>query len=183
MFWLGMKEHVNHFTSAALLHFLKRHHFQIVKLTHSFQPMKGNKNYPSLMLLAKKSFDDVFLNSDLCDYTSFLRFFKSDVAHMRKLAAEIVGTDPEHPICFWGIGLEFFALYGYLSPLLRGRTLRFVDRNSGKLAMTIDGIPVTSPEDSPIEGQLVCCSYMSEKAIRQEALALGWPASAIRSMD
>jgi ubiquinone/menaquinone biosynthesis C-methylase UbiE len=183
MFWLGMKEHVNHFTSAALLHFLKRHHFQIVKFTHSSQPMKGNKKYPSLMLLAKKSSEDVFINLDEEDYTSFPWFFKSDVAHMRKLAEGIVGMDPEHPICFWGIGLEFFALYGYLSPLLHGRTVRFVDRNSGKLAMTIDGIPVTSPEDSPIEGQLVCCSYMSEKVIRQEALALGWPASAIRSMD
>ena len=182
MFWLGMKEHVNHFTAAALLHYLKRNGFDLVELTHSAQPMRGEKKYPSLMLLAIKSLDDVLFEIDQGDYTSFPNDLKCEVASMHRLATDIANVRSEEPICFWGIGLEFFALYGFLAPMLAGRTMRFVDRNPGKIGLTVDGIPIEFPENVPIEGLLVCCSYMSGSRIREEALAIGWPENSIRCL-
>jgi SAM-dependent methyltransferase len=182
LFWLGMKEHVNHFTPAALRHFLGRNGFEIVDLIRSAQPMKGGKCYPSLMLLAKQKAVciDVFIQQS--DYSVFPAHFRSEVDKMRRVSVDIANLSSVEPICFWGIGLEFFALYGLISSLLADRKLRLVDRNHGKLGMTIDGLSVDAPDSVPIEGTLVCCSYMADSKIRCEALALGWPENAIRSL-
>lgn len=181
MFWLGMKEHVNHFTPASLQHYFRRNGFVLAELTSSVQPMKGEKHYPSLMLLAKKAMDPVTIFIEPGDYTRFPKDFKSEVVTMKRLAT-VIANESSGPVCFWGVGLEFLALYGYLAPMLSGRKLRLVDRNPAKIGMTVDGVPVEVPESVPIDGRLVCCSYMAGSKIREEALELGWPAKAIRCL-
>lgn len=177
MFWLAMKEHVNHFTPRALRHFLRRNGFATVDVLHSRQPMKGDKQYPSLLLCARK---EAAADTDaaVADGPDFPAVFRCDTAIMQRYAREIA-ADPSEPLCFWGIGLEFFALYGYAAPLLAGRQVRLLDRNQTKLGLTVDGRPVEAPEAAAGEGRLICCSYMAGPEIREQAMALGWQAESI----
>jgi SAM-dependent methyltransferase len=177
MFWLGMKEHVNHFTPAALAATLARAGFTLAAIDRSAQPMKGGKAYPSLLALARKG---TAVPGDLDKGGDFAAQFASDIATMRQVAAEIA-ADPG-PLSLWGIGLEFFALYGYLAPLLDGRAIRLLDRNPSKQGLTVDGRSVEDPSGVPVEGRLVCCSYMAAPQIVEQALVLGWKREAIRCL-
>lgn len=177
MFWLGMKEHINHFSLASLQHFLHRNGCAIIDVVRSNLPMKSGKYYPSLLLLARKARGiENTVNSKI--WTGFLENFQREVTLMQCLA-EKIATISVGDLCFWGIGLEFFVLYGYLAPLLVGRSIRLADRNPVKHGLTVDSIPVEPPELIPVSGQLVCCSYMAGQQIREQAMALGWPSEAI----
>ncbi|MFO7481455.1 class I SAM-dependent methyltransferase [Oceanibaculum nanhaiense] len=178
MFWLAMKEHVNHFTPAALGAALARNGFSIVAIDRSSQPMKGGKGYPSLLVLARKG---AAAPCGVDKGGDFAAQFASDTSRMRQAAAEIAAS-PAGPLCFWGIGLEFFALYGYLAPLLDGRDIRLLDRNPAKQGLTVDGRPVEDPSAVPAEGTLICCSYMAAPQIVEQAMALGWKRGAIRCL-
>ncbi|MDM7947750.1 MAG: class I SAM-dependent methyltransferase [Oceanibaculum nanhaiense] len=178
MFWLGMKEHVNHFTPAALARALARNGFALAAIDRSNQPMKGGAAYPSLLALARKGAAE---SGGVDKGGDFAAQFASDTGRMRQAAAEIAAC-PAGPLCFWGIGLEFFALYGYLAPLLDGRDIRLLDRNPAKQGLTVDGRPVADPSSVPAEGRLVCCSYMAAPQIVEQAMALGWKREAVRCL-
>lgn len=178
MFWLAMKEHVNHFTPAALGAALARNGFGIAAIDRSSQPMKGGKGYPSLLVLARKG---AGVSAELDKGEGFATQFAADTGAMRQAAAEIAAS-PAGPLCFWGIGLEFFALHGYLAPLLDGREVRLLDRNPSKQGLTVDGVLVEDPSGVPAEGTLICCSYMAAPQIVGQALALGWKREAIRCL-
>lgn len=178
MFWLAMKEHVNHFTPAALGAALARNGFALAAIDRSNQPMKGGKAYPSLLAQARKG---AGVSADLDKGDAFAAQFAADTGAMRQAAAEIAAS-PSGPLCFWGIGLEFFALQGYLAPLLGGREVRLFDRNPSKQGLTVDGRPVEDPSGVPAEGTLICCSYMAAPQIVGQALALGWKREAIRCL-
>jgi SAM-dependent methyltransferase len=182
MFWLGLKEHVNHFSPAALASALARNGFRLNVVDRSAQPMKGGKAYPSLLALATKDATDSGKLGESFDRgEGFATGFASHTDKMQQIAAEIAACAPG-PVAFWGIGLEFFALYGYLAPLLDGREMRFLDSNPFKQGLKVDGRPVADPSTAPIEGTLVCCSYMAAPQIVEQALALGWKHEAIRCL-
>lgn len=180
MFWLGMKEHVNHYSLASLQHFLHRGGCAIVDVIRSSLPMKSGKHYPSLLLLARRTreIENAVSGVDSGIGADFSENFQREVAAMQRLA-EKIATTSVGDLCFWGIGLEFFALYGYLAPLLADRSVRLADRNPVKHGLTVDGRPVEPPEWMPVSGRLVCCSYMAGQQIREQAMALGWPSEAI----
>ena len=183
MFWLALKEHVNHFSPAALAKTLARNGFVLTATDRSAQPMKGDTAYPSLIALATKTAADLGEDCETFDKGSeFAAGFAGDIGRMRHVAAEIA-AGPPGPISFWGIGLEFFALYGYLAPLLSGREVRLFDSNPSKQGLTVDGRTVVGPSDAPVEGTLVCCSYMAAAQIVEAALALGWQREAIRCLQ
>ncbi|MGV1006773.1 MAG: class I SAM-dependent methyltransferase [Candidatus Nanopelagicales bacterium] len=184
MFWLALKEHVNHFSPSALAKVLARNGFALTAIDRSAQPMKGDNAYPSLLALATRGvFDlDDGGGTPLDNGAEFAEAFAEDTSEMRRIADEIA-AGPPGPIAFWGIGQEFFALYGYLAPLLGGREVRLMDSNPSKQGLTVDGRLVVGPPAVPVEGTLVCCSYMAAPQIIEHALALGWEREAIRCLS
>ena len=182
MFWLALKEHLNHFSPAALVRVLVRNGFEVVAVDRTAQPMKGDTAYPSLLALAKKRVAGSGEDAKHFDLDGdFSAGFAHDTQRMRQFAEEVAAL-PAGPIAFWGMGLEFFALYGYLAPLLKGRQVRFMDSNPSKQILTVDGNPVMDPAAAPVEGELVCCSYMAAAQIIEQAVALGWDRRAIKSL-
>lgn len=172
MFWLGMKEHVNHFTCSSLVRFLKKAGFNIQDVIRANLPMKGEKNYPSLLLVAKKKSDTSILVQQFSK--TFECNFINEIEKIKRFSSKLAEHCDIETINFWGIGLEFFTVYAYLSPMIDIKNIRLMDNNIIKQKGFVDGIVIENPSIVSKTGILLCCSYMVEKDIKKEALCLGW---------
>lgn len=174
MFWLAMKEHVNHFCITSLAVTLARSGFQIQACSQSNQPMKGNKHYPSLLVYAKKkravAEPGIRREKKIKD---FPLYFSQDTQRMLAIAEKIRVKIGSGSIAFWGIGLEFFALYGYLFPLFSD-SLSLIDSNSAKAGLTVDGNVVRPFSEINVDGTILVCSYMAASKIADQACSYGW---------
>lgn len=184
MFWFGMKEHVSHFSLCSLERLLSRAGFSIVAVHRSRLPMKAGMAYPSLILIARKAVHEPSGAEISYDKNShFVDFFTLEVERIRQVAIRIAAESSTGPICFWGIGLEFFALYGHLALTLVDRAVHLVDVNPAKQGLRVDGVTVEAPEGVPARGRLICCSYMSRETIARRAVELGWDRAEIRCLS
>lgn len=183
MFWLGMKEHVNHFSLTALSATLSRSGFGIQACSRSNQPMKGDKHYPSLLVSAKKkaSIPTVDLSPLAKNNSKFPEHFLRETQRMQEIADSIGADAGTKSLTFWGIGLEFFALYGYLAPLLAGG-ITLVDSNAAKQGLKVDGNTVYVPSSGNFDNFVYVCSYMVAEEIMENAALLGWPSNSIDSL-
>lgn len=182
MFWLAMKEHVNHFCLTSIAVILARSGFQIQSFSHSNQLMKGNQHYPSLLVYAKK--ERVVTEPGIRreqKISDFPLSFGRDTQRMQAIAEKIRVKVGSGPIVFWGIGLEFFALYGYLAPLL-SNSFSLIDSNSAKTGLTVDGNAVSSFSEINIDGTVLVCSYMVASEIKDQACSHGWPLESVKTV-
>jgi len=175
MFWLSMKEHVNHFSPVAIGKILARNGYGIVAIDRSSQLMKGNKCYPSLLLHARRGAETLV---PLEMSNDFVKQFSDETLKMR-VTARMIAEFEQTPLVFWGIGLEFFSLYSYIAPLLQGKEIKLLDSNPAKQSLTVDGITVNDPSFVPAAGTLICCSYMAKHQILEQAISLGWKRESI----
>jgi len=200
MYWLGLQEHVNHFSMTSLTYFLANNGFEMTKCVRTTLPMKGEMSYPSLLISARKLVSAqphpaLTLKVDAAvvptvDSSSahalkqgniFTAFFEEEKDKMQRMKERIL--DLKEPFVFWGIGLEFFALWATLGKDLAKRKVFLVDRNDAKIGLSVDGIPIENPNCvSPI-GNLICSAYISVASIKLEAKKLGWSDDAIHEMQ
>ena len=174
MFWAGMKEHVNHFSFASLAHLCERNGFGVAAVSRSFQPMKSGQAYPSLLLLATKGAKTAVGNHS--EIHRIRNYFVRELDAAKWVAARVAQSVAKvDQVTFWGIGVEFFALYPFFMSQLVGRRLRLIDSNPAKVGQTVDGISVSHPDLVTTDGVLVCCSYMSSREIVAAAIRKGWP--------
>lgn len=182
MFWLAMKEHVNHFCLTSLAITLARNGFQLQAYSQSNQPMKGNQHYPSLLVYAKKK--NFVAESKIRrkqKISDFPLSFALDTQRMQVIAENIRLKVGSSSIAFWGIGLEFFALYGYLAPLL-SNSFSLIDSNSAKTGLAVDGNPVKSFSKIDIDRTVLVCSYMVASEIKDQACSHGCSPESVKTM-
>jgi hypothetical protein len=183
-----------------LTYFLANNGFEMTKCVRTTLPMKGEMSYPSLLISARKLVSAqphpaLTLKVDAAvvptvDSSSahalkqgniFTAFFEEEKDKMQRMKERIL--DLKEPFVFWGIGLEFFALWATLGKDLAKRKVFLVDRNDAKIGLSVDGIPIENPNCvSPI-GNLICSAYISVASIKLEAKKLGWSDDAIHEMQ
>jgi SAM-dependent methyltransferase len=173
-FWLGMKEHVNHFTSMALQIACKRHGLEVVAFHRTLMPMKGNTNYPSLVAILYKTPIARVSDEDSVDPFAVGQYLRREIEFTNHLVNNIRRFSAEYDnIVFWGISLEFFNIYAN-GGVDMSKPVTLVDSNMGKQGKKVSGIEVIAPDCVRPSGGLVCCSYLSRESIMSAAEKLGW---------
>jgi len=173
-FWLAIKEHVNHFTPGSLEKIFSRCGFNISSVHRTTLPMKSGFPFPSLIIVASKA--DSYrapLQDSHAIYAMKSYVEKESISMQEELNNLTAFMNKYKKICFWGIGLEFFNLVAHGVMERCYANVKLFDANDKKHGMKIDGRIVQAPPLSP-SGGLVCCSFMSNTAIRNAAMKIGW---------
>lgn len=174
LFWLAMKEHINHFTPSALSHACIKHGLNVVEIRQELMPMRSEKCYPSLIVVAQNGGEHE-LPDRIFDVRAIPDYIDDEMKRFEKILASFDQfVDRYQKISFWGMGLEFFNLIAHCDGKLNGRTICLLDSNPGKQGYSVNGVHVISPQDAATEGGLICCSYFSTEAIVNDAIRLGW---------
>lgn len=177
LFWMAMKEHINHFATQSLYQLLKQHGLHVTAVYHSLLPMKNDKKYPSLSLIVKKTEEtspDVFLEYKQ-DRISTM-FHKEYERLIGQIEGMVSFIDDSGSVSFWGIGLEFLLLYPHIRQHVEVKNIILIDINKAKQGLSIDGIQIVDPSQATTNGVLICCSFMSNPSIKKAAIDLGWEA-------
>jgi len=181
LFWLAMKEHVNHFTPRALSYACLRHGLDVVEIRQELMPMKSGKYYPSLIIVAqKKEGECAFPEHIFPDHEAIPDYIKNEMKRFQNIQINFEKfIDKYQRISFWGIGLEFFNLIVHNEEKLKKLKIYLLDSNTSKQGYSVNGIYVISPQDAAVDGGLICCSYFSTDSIMNDAFKLGWKKSDI----
>lgn len=174
-FWFSIREHIHHFTAAALVAALHVCGFSVVRVSRQILPTP-EFSYPSLMVLASKGEQPGRhappAAADVADFAVASR------RALERQAAEIAALAGKRTLTFWGCSAELFSLL----PLLDARNIRLCDASARKQAASYRGMPIADPASLPVEGILVVAPYLHAAAIRSAALRLGWPEAAIHTL-
>lgn len=183
MYWLGISEHVNHFSAPALYGLLQRNGFGVRRGASMQFPIRSVKKYASLVVVAER--DGATHSEGVPTGRQSLReHLAAESAAMARLVNRLeLSVSGFREVTFWGIGLEFFVLLGHASAFLRGKTVHLVDSNPAKQGRTVKGLPVGAPHDAAPHGCLVCASFLSGDVIRESAIAAGWPEDAVFELN
>jgi hypothetical protein len=176
LFWVAMKEHINHFTPAALGQACAKHGLNILEVRQELMPMRSEKCYPSLILVVQK-----VVTAKLPAYTlntsAIPNYIHDEVNRFDSILTSFSHfVDGYERITFWGIGLEFFNILAHCSDRFNEQIFSLVDSNPGKQGHVINSVRVIAPHEATIDGRLICCSYFSTDSITKSALGLGWKA-------
>ncbi len=175
LFWMAMKEHINHFTPLSLSSLLKQHGLHISEVYHSLLPMKNGMKYPSLSVIVRKSgvAGQVVTSENIQERISAI--FHKDC---KRLLGQVEGIvdfiGNSKAVSFWGIGLEFFLLYPHIYRYIQARNINLIDINKAKQGLFVDSLQVADPSQVDPSGVLICCSFMSNPSIKSAAVKLGW---------
>jgi 2-polyprenyl-3-methyl-5-hydroxy-6-metoxy-1,4-benzoquinol methylase len=172
-FWIGIREHVYHFSARALIAALKRHGFTIVTVQRTMAPTP-DFDYPSLILLAKHGgAGDEF---DCAPGTDIAPFVRSSRKALLKQAEQIIALAGNHsPITFWGCSTELWSLL----PLLGNLDFRLCDASHVKQQCRYQGRRIHDPNHIKPEGILIVAPYLHADSIEQAAIVHGWAKEAI----
>ncbi len=171
-FWIGIREHVNHFSPKAVCVALQRQGFEVVSVERAMVPTP-EFSYPSLVVLARKggSGGTEFRSSG--EIASFItgsqQGLKNQAGTVRAIAAE------HGAITFWGCSAELFSLL----PLIGDLRFSICDSSGIKQQCRYRKSRIMGPSEVPKEGALVIAPYLHGDAIEKAALELGWPEGAI----
>lgn len=174
-FWFSIREHVNHFTAAALASAMRRRGFSVVTVSRQVLPTP-EFSYPSLMLLATRADGPVTAVEMAGDVAGFA--LESNGA-LERQAREIAALAEGGSLTVWGCSAELFSLL----PLLNLDRVRLCDASPLKQAARYKGLPIGRPADMPVEGMLVVAPYLHRNAIGKAARELGWPERAIYLLE
>lgn len=179
-FWLGTKEHVNHFSPDALGCLLNRHGMAIHAVHRTQFPMKGGAFYPSLIVVARATKGSaasfVPAQNELDWFQQHMRWELAFAAKTRNNIHAFLSGKPDAAI--WGIGFEFFNLISTDALKITADTILF-DSNVAKQALTIEGCRIRPPCDIGRQMPLLCTSQMSWQPILEQALRLGFERDSI----
>jgi ubiquinone/menaquinone biosynthesis C-methylase UbiE len=172
-FWISIREHVNHFSVCAISQALRRNGFSVIRINRGLLPTPEFE-YPSLMILAKKSKgNDDLGNCKGQDIASYVK--KSHKELINQVNFVLALHRKFSSITFWGCSAELFSLL----PLLDIKDFTLCDSNKLKQESNYQGIPIQDPKTVQITGALIIAPYLYADAIEIDARKLGWPNNAI----
>lgn len=177
-YWIGMREHVNHFTPASLCSILNRHGVVIQSVHRRQLPMKGGSFYPSLIVLGEiiknRKVREVLIESESPDWFSDHIESETRFAERTKSNLEAFCCG-DNDLIVWGVGLEFFNLLA-LEVLSVNNDSILLDSNLAKQERTVAGCQILDPRKVCCESgkRLLCTSSMSWQQVVQQACSLGF---------
>jgi len=172
-FWLGIREHIYHFSAQSLIASLQRHGFAVSSIRREMLPTPEFE-YPSLMLVAKKEQSTTQMDySKTADIASFVT---SSQQALFKQAKQIRTLQKQYgALTFWGCSSELFSLL----PLLADLEFNLCDASKLKQQSLYQGQTIFDPGQVKIEGLLVVAPYLCADVIEQAAINLGWNKNSI----
>lgn len=176
-FWIGIREHVNHFSPLSLAHALRRNGLQVRDTVRGTLPTPEFV-YPSLMILAQKTASpaepDMPRTGDL---ESFIKDSHATLRHQAEIVSTIIARYER--TVFWGCSAQLFSLL----PLLDLTQATLCDSSKVKQKSSYRGMPIVAPETVEPKGALIIAPYLHRGAIRRAALAIGWNEADIFSLE
>lgn len=148
----SIREHINHFDVHHLKTMFKIAGFDCIRCKQQLASYNSSFVFPTIAGLFKKTAGnlpswpfEIDCNNELL--TSFKEYMKNNeivLNSTRKLVREIARSGK--PVYIWGIGLEFFGLYG-MAGLKRCNVKKLIDKNHHKQSRQVDGLEVVGPEE------------------------------------
>jgi SAM-dependent methyltransferase len=184
-FWVGMKEHVNHFTPTTLREVLGRHGLRVTSMRQTRQRIFGEFHYPSLSAVcsndaAHPHTPEAF---DADGVRSFVDHVRAETARSEERAVGLRALlRSGRPVSCWGISQEFFNLrrFADLDPM---RLCALYDRSALKAKLTVAGLPIAHPDGIPMDSSeltLVLTSAFHGPAMERELIRRGFRGSVHR---
>ncbi|MEA2019850.1 MAG: class I SAM-dependent methyltransferase [Campylobacterota bacterium] len=167
-FWFGIREHIYHFSPKSLESSFLRNGFEILKIEQNVLPTPEFE-YPSLLVMAKKT--DKKTDIKIGDKGSIASFLKYSKDSLQKQADQIIKMSlKDKKLVLWGCSAELFSLL----PLLNKDALEICDSSKLKQQSKYQGLEIIPPKDADKNSILVIAPYLHSKAIKKNALELGW---------
>jgi ubiquinone/menaquinone biosynthesis C-methylase UbiE len=167
-FWIGIREHVNHFSADSLARVMHRHGLEVVRVARGRLPTP-EFSYPSLLLLGRRCDQPRYVpQARLGDIALGVRRAREAlVAQSRQVEGLIAQWGR---VAIWGLSAELMSLL----PLLALDRVTLCDGSRAKQQTTYRGQPILAPEAVERTGGLVIAPYLHREAIRRAAVGLGW---------
>jgi|TARA_R110000851_G_scaffold78281_3_gene172827 2-polyprenyl-3-methyl-5-hydroxy-6-metoxy-1,4-benzoquinol methylase len=167
-FWMGIREHIYHYSAQSLNTALNLHGFEIVSCQRAMLPTPEFE-YPSLMILAKKTerpSPAVFeLTDNIANYVSSAQRALNDQAET------LISLAKQHSqLTIWGLSTQLFSLL----PKLNGIDYRLCDASKQKQKSHFQQQSIYDPNEIQPEALLVIAPYLHAEKIENAALSLGW---------
>ena len=179
-FWLGMREHINHFGPNHLSMFMRNVGFTKIDEHTSLMHNSFNCRYPSLCGIFQKkdsSTENVRHEYDGELTQSLACYVRSETNKIALHGDQIRDLSRSgRPVYVWGLGLEFFCLYS-LTELNQCNIRCLVDRNPLKQKRTVNHLPIRGPEclsSSQRDGVVVITSVFHEEAMLRYLKDIGF---------
>ncbi|WP_176718927.1 class I SAM-dependent methyltransferase [Methylophaga muralis] len=167
-FWMGIREHIYHYSAQSLSNALNRHGFEIVSCQRATLPTPEFE-YPSLMILAKKTehpsptvFEPI---GNIANYVT-----SSKLALQEQAETLITLAKQNSQLTIWGISTHLFSLL----PKLTGIDYRLCDASKQKQQSHYQQQLILDPREIEPEAVLVIAPYLHAEKIENAALSLGW---------
>ncbi len=167
-FWIGIREHIYHFSASALAQVLNRHGFSVVDISRCILPTP-EFDYPSLMLLAKKTAS--IPEQPVNKVGDIACFVKSSEDALCKQVTKLQNLAKQYQcITFWGMSAELFSLL----PLMKNIQVTLCDVSRLKQKSHYYDLEIYDPKKITIQGILVIAPYLHAESIEYAAIELGW---------
>ncbi|WP_014707550.1 class I SAM-dependent methyltransferase [Methylophaga nitratireducenticrescens] len=176
-FWMGIREHIYHYSAQSLNTALNLHGFEIVSCQRAMLPTPEFE-YPSLMILAQKTEHPcpaVFaVTENIANYVSSAKRALNEQAEI------LISLAKQHSqLTIWGLSTQLFSLL----PKLKGIDYRLCDASKQKQNSHFQQQSIYDPNEIQPEALLVIAPYLHAEKIEIAALSLGWSPRSIHRLQ
>jgi SAM-dependent methyltransferase len=176
LFWLGIREHINHFSKESLADLLGKYTFVSLESFETHIAYSNEKYaYPSLMGVFQKgqcSYEKKeFVNFRA--HQSMLEYYNSDVAKLLKRVAKVKEIlQSAQKVVFWGIGAEFFIINSFFDISKYASKIVLVDKDTTKQKRSFKSLAIQAPEiletmQEERDVHVILCSVFHSEIMRE----------------
>lgn len=149
-FWLGIREHINHFSKNTLHGILSNYGFEMIEVLETNISYDNKKySYPSLICIFRKTkVNKIEKNSDKVLDQNITTYLQQEYTKVFNHTKNLIHIFSQYKyIYFWGIGQEFFILSSFLNLEKYRSQIILIDRDEFKQNNhTFLGLDINSPE-------------------------------------
>ncbi len=172
-FWVGVQEHINHFSPHALSMALRNAGFYVRSIEQGIAE-SSDVDYPFLAITAQKRTRATTLPVKTTPTHSISTYVQDSLQYFQEVAKEKNNLACQN-ILFWGVSM----LLMYILPYIDAKEIAICDASQFKQGQRLLTETILSPEEAAHiynneETCLVISSVVNYDAIHKAAVALGW---------
>lgn len=149
-FWLGIREHINHFSKNTLNGILAKYGFEMIEALETNISYDNKKySYPSLICIFRKTkVNKIEKNLDEVLHQNITAYLQQEYTKVFNHAKSLMTIFSQYQsIYFWGIGQEFFILSSFVNLEKYRSQILLIDKDEFKQKNhTFLGLDIHSPE-------------------------------------
>lgn len=149
-FWLGIREHINHFSKNTLHGILSNYEFELIEMIETNISYDNKRySYPSLICIFRKTkVNKIEKNPDEVLHQNITNYLQQEYTKVFNHTRNLIPLFSQYKyIYFWGIGQEFFILSSFLNLENYRSQIILIDRDEFKQNNhTFLGLAINSPE-------------------------------------